>query len=186
MSIAPQTRMSAEERREGILEAAREEFALRGLHGASTDAIARRAGISQPYLFRLFGTKKELYLATVRQCLGDTLDSFQEASAGKTGEDALQAIGDRYGVLLRERPTMLMAQMQAYAASSDPDVAAVVREGYARLVDHVERVSGAGEEKISSFFAAGMLMNVIAAMGLTESPEPWAERLIAGCGKSEL
>ncbi len=61
-----------------------------------------------------------------------------------------------------------------------------MREGYGHLVDHVERVSGAGEEKISSFFARGMLMNVIASMGLTESPEPWAERLIAGCGKSEL
>jgi lipopolysaccharide export LptBFGC system permease protein LptF len=62
----------------------------------------------------------------------------------------------------------------------------VIREGYGRLVDHVERVSGAGEEQIARFFAAGMLFNVIAAMGLTESPEPWAQRLISGCGKSEL
>ncbi len=186
MATAPQTRRSAEERREEILEAAREEFALRGLHGASTDAIARRAGISQPYLFRLFGTKKELYLATVRQCLAETLESFQAASGGKRGEDALHAIAERYRAVLRDNPTVLMAQMQAYAASSDPDVAAVVREGYGRLVDHVERVSGAGEEEVSRFFAAGMLMNVIASMGLMESPEPWAERLIAGCGKSEL
>jgi AcrR family transcriptional regulator len=177
--------MSAEDRKLAILEAAREEFALRGMHGASTDAIARRAAISQPYLFRLFGTKKELYLATVRQCLGDTLRIFQDASAGKTGEEALAAIGEAYGQLVLENPSMLMGQMQGYAASSDPEVAAVIREGYGRLVDHVERVSGAGEEQIARFFAAGMLFNVIAAMGLTDSPEPWAQRLIAGCKESK-
>ena len=52
------TRKTADERRVEILEAARAEFALKGLYGASTDTIARRAGLSQPYLFRLFGTKK--------------------------------------------------------------------------------------------------------------------------------
>ena len=177
--------MSSEERKLAILEAAREEFALGGLHGASTDAIARRASISQPYLFRLFGTKKELYLATARQCLADTLDVFQAASAGKTGQEAMAAIGEAYGELVRENPTMLLAQMQGYAACSDPEVGAVIREGYGRLVDHVERVSGADPGQVARFFAAGMLFNVIAAMGLSESNEPWAERLIAGCKESK-
>ena len=57
------TRQTAEVRREAVLEAAAAEFSRKGLHGASTDAIAKAAGISQPYLFRLFGTKKELYFA---------------------------------------------------------------------------------------------------------------------------
>jgi AcrR family transcriptional regulator len=72
-SMATTTRQTAAERREAVLEAASAEFALRGLHGASTDAIARRAGISQPYLFRLFGSKKELFIAVVDRCYDRTL-----------------------------------------------------------------------------------------------------------------
>ena len=185
MTAAPAKRKAAEERRQELLWAAREEFALRGLHGASTDAIARRAGISQPYLFRLFGTKKELYLATARQCLDETLRVFEDASAGKSGEDALQAIGQAYGELVRENPTVLLAQMQAYAACSDPDVREVVREGFGRLVEHVERVSGAEPERVSVFFGGGMLFNVFAAMGLDELDAPWADRLSQGMKKDK-
>jgi AcrR family transcriptional regulator len=181
MTAAPTTRMAAEDRRLEIIEAAREEFALRGLHGASTDAIARRAGISQPYLFRLFGTKKELYLAAVRQCLADTLSVFQDVTAGKAGEEALDAIGHAYGELVRENPTVLLAQMQGYAACSDPEVREVVREGYGRLVEHAERVSGADPARIAAFFGGGMLLNVIAAMGLVDAEEGWAQRLLQGC-----
>ena len=178
-------RKAAAERRQDILEAAREEFALRGLHGASTDAIARTAGISQPYLFRLFGTKKELYLATARACLSDTLRVFEEATAGKTGEDALHAIGHAYGDLVRDNPTVLLAQLQAYAACSDPEVRETVREGFGRLVEYAERVSGAEPARITAFFGAGMLCNVIAAMSLDEHDEPWAERLSQGMKKDE-
>ena len=78
-------RQTAEERREAVLDAATREFARKGLHGASTDAIARAAGISQPYLFRLFGTKKELYLATSARRMEETYQAFERASRGKTG-----------------------------------------------------------------------------------------------------
>ena len=88
------TRQTAEARREAVLEAARHEFARHGLHGASTDTIARRAGISQPYLFRLFGSKKELFLAVNDACMARTLDTFRSAASGKSGADALRAIGD--------------------------------------------------------------------------------------------
>ena len=80
------TRQTAEARREDLLAAAVEEFARAGFHGASTDAIARRAGISQPYLFRLFGSKKDLYLASVRRCFRRTLEVMQEAAEGLRGE----------------------------------------------------------------------------------------------------
>src|SRR4026207_2129615 len=93
---APPVGKAAEERREEILVVALEEFGEHGLDGTSTDTIARKAGISQPYLFRLFGTKKELYLETVRRCLRQTLELFQEASEGKRGEEALKAIGQAY------------------------------------------------------------------------------------------
>jgi AcrR family transcriptional regulator len=173
-------RKTADQRREEILVVALEEFGEHGLHGTSTDTIADKAGVSQPYLFRLFGTKKELYLESVRRCLRQTLDVFQEAAAGKSGEDALEAIGAAYGVLLRDR-IRLQAQMQAYAACGDEDVREVVRAGYGELVQFVEHVSGADPERIRDFFAFGMLLNVFASMDLLDQKAPWSKKLLDAC-----
>jgi len=175
------TRMTAAERRASILDAALVEFAERGLAGASTEAIAARAGISQPYVFRLFGTKKELFKASVARCFRETLDTFQRAAEGKRGEDALEAMGRAYVDELLVDRVRLRAQMQAYAACDDPELCAVVRDGYGDLVTYVERVTGLPSQAIADFFAKGMLLNVIASMGLDQSPEPWAERLVDGC-----
>jgi len=173
-------RKSAEQRRDEILDAAMIEFAQHGLVGASTEDIARRAGISQPYVFRLFGTKKELFKATAARCLRETLEIFQRAAEGKRGEEALKAMGEAYRTLLEDR-SRLRAQMQSYAACDDPEICAVVRAGFGDIVAYVERVSGADRATVSSWFAKGMLMNVMASMDLLNLDEPWAERLIAGC-----
>jgi AcrR family transcriptional regulator len=177
VNAATTTRKTADERREEIIVAAFDEFAEHGLHGTSTDRIARKAGVSQPYLFRLFGTKKELYLDVVRSCLRQTLELFQDAAAGKTGEEALQAMGAAYVEQLKDR-RRLRGQMQAYADSGDPEVAEVVRAGYGALVEFVERVSGLEPERVRDFFAFGMLLNVVASMNLLEQPAPWASRLV--------
>jgi AcrR family transcriptional regulator len=177
-------RKTKEERREEILDAALTVFAEQGLQGASTDEIARRAGISQPYVFRLFGTKKELFSAVVARCFRQTLGIFQQAAEGKRGVEALEAIGTAYGELLRGDRVYLRSQMQAYAACDDPDICKVVQHGYGDLVTYVERVSGADEATISAFFAKGMLMNVLSAMRLYDPTEPWAQRLLAGCKES--
>ena len=174
-------RKSAEERREEILEAALVEFAAHGLYGGSTEAIARAVGISQPYVFRLFGTKKELFTATIERCMRGTLEMMQSAAAGLKGEEALHAIGEAYAERLATDPTYLHSQMQAYAACDDPAIRAVVRNGYRELVDYVERVSGLPPERVSHFFAKGMLLNVIASMDLLGADEGWAQRLIEGC-----
>jgi AcrR family transcriptional regulator len=173
-------RSTAAERRDEILDAAVAEFAERGLAAASTEEIARKAGISQPYVFRLFGTKKELFKATVARCFRETLETFQRAAEGKRGEDALQAMGKAYAELLADR-TRLQAQMQAYAACGDPEVCEVVRAGYGDLFTYVERVSGLDEQTVSRWFALGMLLNVAASMDLVHSEEPWAARLLSGC-----
>ena len=179
---AAATRQSAAERREEILEAALDEFAEHGYHGASTEAIARRAGISQPYVFRLFGTKQELFMAVVTRCFRETLEMFQRAAEGRRGKDALDAMGNAYVERLQTDRKRLQAQMQAYAACDDPEICAVVRAGYGDLVAYVERVSGLEPRDVSAFFAQGMLLNVFASMGLTVgTPEPWAARLLAGC-----
>jgi AcrR family transcriptional regulator len=176
-------RKSKEERREDILDAAIAEFAAKGLHGASTDEIARLAGISQPYVFRLFGTKKELYLAVIARCFRQTLEIFQRAAEGQRGEEALHAIGTAYGELLQSDRIYLRAQMQAYAACEDPEICAVVRAGFGDLVTYVERVSGVGSEELALFFSGGMLMNVLSSMNAPV--EDWGQRLIEGCKKSE-
>ena len=174
-------RKTADQRRAEILAAARAEFARDGLHGASTDAIARGAGVSQPYLFRLFGTKKRLFLELVRLCFDQTFDTFLRAASGKDGEEALLAMGAAYFDLIASDPDLLRAQMQAYAACDDPDVRTAVRAGYRRLVELVERVSGAPPDRVSGFFARGMLFNVVVSMGLREQPEAWGDRLVEGC-----
>src|ERR1044071_7786489 len=151
MHASTTARKTAEERREEILAVALEEFGEHGLDGTSTDTIARKAGISQPYLFRLFGTKKELYLETVRRCLSQTLDLFAEAADGLQGEAALHAIGQACRGLLADR-VRLRGQLQAYSDCDDDDVREVVREGFGRLVEYVERVSGGEPERIRDFF----------------------------------
>lgn len=178
-------RKTAEERRETILQAALVEFAERGFHGASTETIARAAGISQPYVFRLFGTKKELFKATVSRCLRETLEAFQRAAEGKRGEEALEAMGNEYVENLISDRTRLKAQLEAYVACDDPEICEVVRNGFGDLVTYVERVSGLPNAQVSRFFAKGMLINVVAAMGLRDSEEPWAVRLIEGCQETD-
>ncbi len=188
LRVTATTRQTAEERREEVLGAAVDEFARAGFHGASTDAIARRAGISQPYLFRLFGSKKDLYLAAVRRCFRRTLEATQRSAEGLRGDEAMKAIGVGYMELLRTDPTMLQAQLQTYAAAlDDQDVRKAVRDGYGDLFSYVERVTGASQRELAHEFAHAMLLNVIAAMGLHDDPElePWAAKLMAGCRETD-
>jgi AcrR family transcriptional regulator len=179
--MAVTTRKTAAERREAVLDAALAEFAARGLEGASTEAIAAAAGISQPYVFRLFGTKRDLFKAVIARCFRETLELFQRAAEGQRGEAALKAMGTAYREELLPDRTRLQAQMQAYAACDDPDVREVVRNGFGDLVAYAERVSGQPAEAITRFFSVGMLLNVIAAMDVQGGEEPWAERLLTGC-----
>jgi AcrR family transcriptional regulator len=200
MNPATGTRLTAAERKEAVLQAARVEFAQKGYVGASTEDIAARAGISQPYLFRLFGTKKELYIASANRCFRETLDRFQRAAEGLRGEEALQAAGRGYMEQLREDRTFLQAghaymehlqsdrmwlrgQMQAYSASDDPEIRAVVRAGFGDLVAYARRVSGADWDVIWGFFATGMLLNVLASMHADDDPEQWMTDLLDSCGK---
>jgi AcrR family transcriptional regulator len=183
--VATGERKTKEARREEILDAALEEFAERGLHGASTEDIARRAGISQPYVFRIFGTKKQLFKAVVARCFLQTLEIFQRASEGKRGVEALEAMGEAYVDLLERDRTRLQAQMQAYAACDDPELREVVRNGYGDLVAYVVRVTALPPIEIGRFFAVGMLLNVISSMNLQEQTEPWGELLLSVCKEPE-
>jgi AcrR family transcriptional regulator len=174
------TRISKDERRREIVEAATREFAVSGLHGTPVDAIAKRVGVSQPYLFQLFGTKKALFIAAVRRAFERTVATFRTAAA-EAGEDAgpaeiLIQMGIAYQRLLDDRSLLLM-QMQAYVACEDEEIRDVVRDEMLRLVNFVQSASGAPEEAIREWLAYGMLMNVVAAMDLTDVDADWARMM---------
>jgi AcrR family transcriptional regulator len=167
MTAPPKRRMSADERREAVLQVAVAQFARTGLQGTSTEKIAAGAGISHPYLFRLFGTKKELFLACVERCFARLREVFARAAEGAEAGDRLEAMGRAYVDLLADRE-MLQLQLQTYAACADPEVRDVASKGYAELWQLVARLSDAPEEDVRAFFATGMLLNIAAAMDLPQ------------------
>jgi AcrR family transcriptional regulator len=170
-------RKSAEERREEIIAIAIEQFAENGYKGTSTEAIAREAGISQPYLFRLFKTKRDLFLACFEVSHQRIHDTFQNAAQGVPREEALAHMGPAYVRMLTEDTSLRLFQMQSYAACSDPVIQARVRECYGDIVKQVTRLSGASPEVVWQFFSHGMLLNVIASLDLAAiaDKEPWAK-----------
>lgn len=175
------TLSTAEARRDTILDAAQRVFAARGLHGTPTMEVAKAAGISQAYLFRLFPTKSELFSALVERCNERVYDTFAAAAAeakARGGEDVLAAMGKAYVGLLADRD-LLLVNLHAHAACDDDAIRAQMRRGFARLLDLVERESGADPTAVQSFFAHGMLLNVLAAMRAQESDAHWASVLLS-------
>ncbi len=172
-------RVPAAERRDALIEAAMHEFARDGLHGTPVDRIARRVGVAQPYVFSLFGSKRDLFLAAVERCFAQVEELFTRAVAeydptiAPPDTSVLLAMGDAYVKMLATERDRLMLQHQAYAACDDEVIRKQVRRNYAHLVAHVERLSGADQDRIDNFFRYGAWLNVAAAMGV--------EDLSAGC-----
>jgi len=159
-------RASSDERREQVIEAAVKEFAAHGFHAASTNAIAKRAGISQPYIYALFPSKHELFLAMHHRVVQRIRDAFREAVRGADNPDErLKRMGQAYIRLLQDRDEIL-AQMQAHAAAGDPALREPVRREFMQLMEDVRRISGASREEVVGLFAKGMLLNVAAALDL--------------------
>ncbi len=167
-------RVPAFERRDALIEAAIPEFAHGGLHGTPVDRIARRVGVAQPYVFSLFGSKRELFMAAVQRCFEHVSDTFTRAAEefdpalALPDATVLQAMGNAYVEMLGSRRDLLMLQHQAYAACDDDVIREHVRHGYARLVAHVGGLSQAPPEELDDFFSYGMWLNVAAAMGVED------------------
>ena len=167
-------RVPASERRNALIDAAVHEFARGGLHGTPVDRIARNVGVAQPYVFSLFGSKVELFLAAVERGFEVVMDTFTRAAedcdpaTALPDADVLKAMGQAYVELLATHRDYLMLQHQSYAACDDVAIRDHVRACYARLVRHVERLSGADQERIDDFFRYGMWLNVAAAMGVED------------------
>jgi AcrR family transcriptional regulator len=174
------TRQTAGERRQSVLDAATKEFAAKGYHGTSTEDIARAAGISQPYLFRLFGSKKALYLAAMQRCIDELYALFAAAAEGKTGKDALYAMAEAYELIMQDHDRMML-MLKSWATGDDPDIRRVSRSAWRDIVDLVEQSSRESPDTVSRFFASGMLITILTAIGMNEEPEPWSKRLVEAC-----
>jgi AcrR family transcriptional regulator len=166
MAAVPTRRKSAEERREEIVNVAMEHFGAGGYHGTSTEAIARDAGISQPYLFRLFRTKRELFLACDDRACEKIVATFRRAAEAAPPGGALEAMGKAYSNDLLTDEHALRMLMQGYVAVSDPDIGEHVRRKYSEVIKEVARLSGAPAEQVWQFFATGMHLNIVTMMDL--------------------
>jgi AcrR family transcriptional regulator len=166
--------MSGPERRSQVLEIAAREFANHGLHGASTEAIAHEAGITQAYVFRMFGTKKALFLELVGAAFDRFSDGMAQAASGTQGLSALTLMGAQYYKSLADRTTLLL-QLQGFAACGDSEVRDLVRARVARMWDTVADTTRLDPVTVKSFLAFGMLLNNVAALDADEVDEPWAK-----------
>ncbi|MFI5620881.1 TetR/AcrR family transcriptional regulator [Streptomyces sp. NPDC051567] len=172
-------RMSADERRESVIRAAIHEFARGGYYGTSTEAIAKRVGVSQPYLFRLFPNKQAIFLAAVSRCMEDVRLVFAEAVEGREGSEVLDAMGAAYLRLIVEQPDKLQLQLQTYVtvaaaeAAGETEFGEMVRTAWTGLWDTVHPALGADVKATTDFMAYGMLINTLAAMGFPAGHRVW-------------
>ncbi|MBC3843823.1 TetR/AcrR family transcriptional regulator [Streptacidiphilus sp. 4-A2] len=170
--------MTAEERRESVIRASMIEFAERGYNGTTTQSIADRVGVSQPYLFRLFPSKRALFEAAARRCMDDVREAFLSASEGLAGEEAREAMGIAYMDLINDR-SRLMMQMQMYVstaaaeAAGDSEVGRAVRAMWEELWDAVTERASMTPEQAKDFFSQGMLINALVAMGFPMESHLW-------------
>jgi len=176
----PPVRQRAADRRRQLVDIAAQAFARGGYEGTSTHDIAARAGVSQPYLIRLFGSKKQLFMLTVDECFARTAATFTAAAATAEGDARLHAMGQAYVELLADRDALLL-QLQTYAACGDAEIQVRVREGYRGLRDLIAELADADADVVRTFLATGMLMNVAAALDLPELAlaDGWPARHLA-------
>ena len=161
-------RQTASARREALVDAAVRHFAQTGLHGTAVSAITDEVGITQPYAFSLFRTKKGLFLAAVERGFDRVEQTFRDAAANAGQEGPFEAMKQSYMGVLKDR-ALLLVQLQAYAASGDDEVRELVRRRYAQLYELVRELSGgATRDELAQFFAVGMLLNVAAALDLPD------------------
>jgi AcrR family transcriptional regulator len=164
-------RRTADERRAHVLDAAIAEFAAQGYHAASTTAIARRAGISQPYVYALYRNKRELFLAAYRE-VAERIRARLVGAAQPGGhpDGALRTMGEAYLGLIADRDDVL-CQLQAYAAAGDPALREPMREEFLRMFESVREAAGVSREEAAFFFAGGIFLAIATALDVP--PEYW-------------
>jgi AcrR family transcriptional regulator len=183
MMTGEESLSTADERRRQVLAAALKVFAADGYHGSSTAAIAKAAGISHSYLFKLYPTKEEMFVALVDLCFDRIIERFKEAAievgtSGTPGE-RLAEIGMSYADILRNRDLMLI-QLHAYSASGVPAIREAVKNGLRRVVEYAQEETGASDTEIQLFLGQGLIVTISVVLGIEHLDEGWAQTLNRG------
>jgi TetR/AcrR family transcriptional regulator len=167
------TRMRSEDRRELILDAATAVFGERGYFGATTDVVAKAAGVSQPYVVRIFGTKEALFLEVLERALDRLLATFARAlrdtsplPEGLVDTTALR-IGRAYADMLVDRG-LLLSLMQSFMLGADPVIGPVAREGFIRVYKFLREEAGMDPQEADIFLAHGMMMNTMVGLRMAD------------------
>jgi AcrR family transcriptional regulator len=183
------TRLTAEERSEQLIAAAVTAFSVGGYAGTTTDQVARLAGVSQPYVIRLFGTKQALFLATVQHAADRIEQQFRAAAAVRPD---LESLGQAYDGILAERE-LVTVLLHGFTAGSEPAIGPVVRDCFGRIFQSVRDLTGASIDEARDFMAMGMLLSVLDAMKVigpgAVPPDPWMSDLVGnieGLEKAKL
>jgi len=183
-TILGSTRLSAGERREQVLDAAAAVFGERGYAAGTTDEIARAAGISQAYVVRMFGSKENLYLEVSRRAALQVAETFERVARGFDGNESSETrqtlLGLAYADLIADRDVLLTLQ-HLFTLGSDPVLGPAARECFMAAYHVVRDVAGLSAEDAMSFFARGMLINVLMGLQLPEraGQDPAVGELVA-------
>ena len=186
-ALTPSPRRTAGERREDVLHAAIVEFATFGYHGGSTERIAAAAGISQPYVLRLFGSKKALFLATFERVCDRILLGWRDAlaaqerhrdAAGLTARDRLETLGLAFGALVTEVNDLRLV-LQAFSSAEDEDIRVAAHRRLQEMFDWTMEATGASFEAVRQHFASGMMLMVAASIrAIDDADQSWARAFL--------
>lgn len=172
-------RMPAEERRELVLAAAMGVFGQQGYAGATTDMIARAAGVSQPYVVRMFSTKEQLFLDVLGSALDQLIAAFRRAAAGDPAIPVERRLALAYFELTTNRG-ILLCLMHAFASGADPVIGGAARGGFMEVYELLRDEAGMTAQAAHDFLAQGMLANVLLGLRLVddERPDPAVDELL--------
>lgn len=179
MNDARKNLLDADARRQTIVDVALLAFAETGFSSTPVTAIAKQAGISQSYVFKLFPTKEELFIAALERCYQNIQNTLESAAQSAHSDDPgvlLSSMGKSYAGLITPRST-LMLQVHAQSAAHTPAIRRAVQLGLQGLVDFIKNRTGASNAAVQSFMAFGQLCHVIAAAQISEVDGEWARTM---------
>jgi TetR/AcrR family transcriptional regulator len=143
MSVV-RTRLRAEDRRQAVLETAGRVFAKSSYRGATTAEIAREAGITEPILYRHFGSKRDLYLA----CLDEAWRNLRELAEQAVRDNPVHCLGAVADMYMAKRAKIRLVDLWIQAlneASEDATIAKAVRKQIREVHDFFADVIRRGQ-----------------------------------------
>jgi AcrR family transcriptional regulator len=159
--------MASDERRQLVLEAATAVFGQRGYAGTTTDQVASAAGVSQPYVVRMFGTKEKLFLAVLNRALDTLMAAFRRAATETSNIPVHERLGLAYADLLTDRG-LLLSLMHGFVLGSDPEIGQTARCGFLEVYNFLKVDAGMSPQQASDFLAHGMMLNTLVGIRMTD------------------